>query len=243
MADHPNLAIWLLCAQLLGAQLSAGQSRGAEVSEHTPTFQLAEIEHPGLLEVHQAITGVNPEGFRLSLFRRPDGKVMGVFELSRRPELLDTTRGPALTPENLPTRQTLRTDGSISWAEFPLWDGDGEGLDSDLRDLMQAESVEVTFYLEGGGYKSTRFRLDGLAAAAADAYGIPARVSAARRQEARAMRQLLEEFAQRCTALKKKRREACITAVRACNEDSAGSQSGDGRVEALRECLARIPTS
>ncbi|REJ84590.1 MAG: hypothetical protein DWQ36_25510 [Acidobacteria bacterium] len=200
-----------------------------------------EIEHPGTIEPVPALVVTNAQGFRLSFVRRGDASVVGLFELSRRPELLDAERGVELVFPDGSRRQTARLDGSISWLEFPLWDGRGAAEDAPLRDLMEIPTIEVAYFLEGGGYKSTVFELDGLAAAAAATYSIPETVAPEARRAAAVRRQLLDDAAVRCSELKRRRREECLEAVRSCAAaaESAlqGGAAADPEQGALRECL------
>lgn len=219
---HSSPAAALTAVTSVGAITAASSQSSGETS-----FVIGEIEHPALIETLPAITSRNADGFRLSLVRLPDdgGRVRGIFELSRRPEFLAEERGISLTPEGGTRRDTVRLDGSITWVEFPLWDGQGNAIVSDLRELMQASSVEVTYYLQGGGYKTTAFPLDGLAAAAAELYSIPERIGPEQRAAALERQALLEAAGQRCLELKRKKRSTCIEAARACEQRHEDNQA------------------
>ena len=176
----------------------------------------------------------NPDGFQLDLLRdAEDGSVIGVFRLPPgERDFLDASRPPALALDQGAERSVILLEGGLTWAAFPVWNGHGEAATGLLRDLMQAARLEVTYFLHGGGYKSTRFALDGAASLLAKAFDLPERLSEDEVATARELETAIEAEGVRCLELKGRRRERCLDAARTCIDQATDAA-------ALRACLAR----
>lgn len=183
----------------------------------------------------EAVIGDNERGFRLVLVRDPAGGVRAIFRLpSSDRDFLAETQAPRIALDGGAARQVPLAAAGLTWAAFPVWNGAGEALTGTLRELMQAESLALTYYLNGGGYKETVFPLAGAREVIAEAFGLRAEVSVEESQRAAALEAALLTAAEQCGAEKGKKRDRCLEALRGC----AGKA---GTAEELGECHSAAP--
>jgi hypothetical protein len=221
---------------------SASRLRSALAAWTTAAFALAgpavadwaqrEVVDPRSGDAEIAPSGRNAAGFALDLLREEAGEVLAIFRLPPgERDFLDAMRPPIVALDQGPEQAVLLREGGLTWAAFPVWNGVGDAAAGLLRDLMQGRSVEVTYFLHGGGYKSTRFELEGAAPVIAGAFGVPERLSAEQIARAAELEAAIEEEGVRCLELKGKRRERCLEVARGCIENATS-------VGELRECVA-----
>lgn len=183
----------------------------------------------------EAVIGDNEQGFSLVLVRDPAGGVRAIFRLaSGDRDFLTETQAPRIALDGGAARQVPLAAAGLTWAAFPVWNGAGEALTGTLRELMQAEALAVTYYLNGGGYKETVFPLAGAREVIADAFGLRADVSVEEMQRAASLEAALLAAAERCATEKGKKRDRCLEALRGC----AGKV---GTAEELGECHSATP--
>jgi hypothetical protein len=175
--------------------------------------------------------GRNERGFSLLLLREAAGGVRAVFRLPAGDrDFLAEAQAPRISLDGGSPRQVPLVAAGLTWAAFPVWNGTGEALTGTLRELMQGETLEVTYYLNGGGYKQTSFSLHGAREIIAETFGLRADVSAEESRLAAELEAAVLSEAERCAAEKGKKRERCLEALRACVPKS---QTADE----LRGCL------
>jgi hypothetical protein len=179
-----------------------------------------------------AVVGTNAAGFSLLFARDATGGVRATFRLPPNDrDFLDAARAPLVAIDGGPARQVPLAAASLTWIAFPVWNGAGEGLTGLLREIMEGETLHVTYFLHGGGYKETTLPLDGARGVLADAFGLRAAVSAEELRQAAEFESAVLAEAERCGAEKGKKRDRCLDTLRAC---AAEAQAAD----ALRACLS-----
>jgi hypothetical protein len=201
------------------------------VSEARAEWRRGEAVDPDTGDALDAVIGLNERGHSLMLTRDPNGGVRAIFKLPVGDgDFLDQAQPPRVSIDGGPQRQVPPAGAGLTWAAFPVWNGSGEALTGLLRELMQGETIEVTYFLNGGGYKETSFSLDGARDTIAEAFGLRAEVSAEEIREAVALEEALLVEAERCGAEKGKKRERCLDALRACVAEAQNASE-------LRDCL------
>jgi hypothetical protein len=195
-------------------------------------WQQRDVLDPRSGDTVNAPGGRNERGFQLDLLRADSGEVFAFFRLPPGDrDFLDAAKPPILALDGGPQQSVLLIEAGLTWAAFPVWNGQGSGTTGLLRDLMQAAALEVTYFLHGGGYKSTRFALDGAAPLLAAAFAIPERLSADEIADARELETALEQEGARCLELKGKKRQRCLDVARACLAKVTSATE-------LHECIA-----
>ena len=195
-------------------------------------WALREVVDPRSGDTRSAPGGRNAAGFQLDLLREDSGELVAFFRLPPgERDFLDATKPPILTVDQGPERTVLLREGGLTWVAFPVWNGQGDAATGLLRDLMQARSIEITYFLHGGGYKSTELALDGAASVLAAAFDIPERLSVEQIARARELEAAIQEEGVRCLELKGKKRERCLEAARGCIEKATSAAE-------LRDCIA-----
>ncbi|HVS16857.1 MAG TPA: hypothetical protein VMV46_23335 [Thermoanaerobaculia bacterium] len=177
--------------------------------------------------------GRNDRGFQLDLLRGEAGEVVAIFRLPPgNPDFLDAARPPVLRVDDGPPQAALLREAGLTWVAFPVWNGQGAAATGTLRELMEGATLEVTYFLYGGGYKSTTLPLAGAAPVLAAAFGVPERITAEQRAAARELEAALEQEGARCLELKGRKRERCLEVARVCIGSSATAAD-------LRACIER----
>jgi hypothetical protein len=203
------------------------------VSDAQADWRRGEAIDPDTGDALDAVIGLNERGHSLMLARDPNGGVRAIFKLPVGDgDFLDQAQPPRISIDGGPQRQVPLAGTGLTWAAFPVWNGSGEALTGLLRELMQGESLELTYFLHGGGYKETSFSLDGARNTIAEAFGLRAEVSEEEIREAVALEQALLVEAERCGAEKGKKRDRCLDALRACVAEAENANE-------LGDCLAR----
>ncbi|HVS63920.1 MAG TPA: hypothetical protein VMT85_10520 [Thermoanaerobaculia bacterium] len=203
-------------------------------------WALREVVDPRSGDIRSAPGTRNAEGFQLDLLREDSGEVVAFFRLPPgEQDFLDATKPPIVSVDGGPEHAVLLREGGLTWAAFPVWNGQGDAATGLLRDLMQAEtvearSIEITYFLHGGGYKSTELALAGAAPVLTAAFGIPERLSVEQIARASELEAAIQEEGARCLELKGRKRERCLEAARACIETAASAAQ-------LRKCVAAAP--
>ncbi|HUP24177.1 MAG TPA: hypothetical protein VNB06_14695 [Thermoanaerobaculia bacterium] len=196
-------------------------------------WRRGEAIDPDTGDALDAVIGLNERGHSLMLARDPHGSVRAIFKLPVGDrDFLDQAEPPRISIDGGPQRQVPLAGTGLTWAAFPVWNGSGEALTGLLRELMQGETIEVTYFLNGGGYKETSFSLDSARTTIAEAFGLRSDVSAEEIREAVALEEALLVEAERCGAEKGKKRDRCLDALRACVAEARDATE-------LRDCLGR----
>lgn len=144
----------------------------------------------------------NPEGHELQIYREQEhGRVYGTFRISDDssdildPEELPIYRVDKREPERIVGRAFEESTDIPSarakpkWVHFLLWHGEGRtAVAGTLRDLMDGDQVVFRYFLFTGGYKETRFSLEGAKEAIAEALDIAPDPTVAERQREEALR-------------------------------------------------------
>jgi hypothetical protein len=179
----------------------------------------------------EAVVGTNAAGFSVLFAHDPAGGVRATFRLPPNDrDFLDAARAPRVSIDGGPTRQVPLAAASLTWVAFPVWNGAGEALTGLLREIMEGETLEVTYFLHGGGYKDATLPLDGARAVLAEAFGLRAEVSAEELRQAAELESAILAEADRCGAEKGKKRDRCLDTLRACAAEAKAAG-------ALRACL------
>lgn len=117
------------------------------------------------------------------------------------------------------------------WVNFLIWHGkEEEGLSTSLVQIMEGQSIVFRYYLSTGGYKDTRFTLQGAASTIAETIGINERINHEKQQSANKFNTELVAQTEKCTA-NMSTFSACFAKVEKCSKQS------NREVKNFRNCM------